>query len=90
MKVLDSERPGEGCSLCKDNLDRGVERVEHLSRCEIRVCGEQLYWVMARLEGWSWILILVLGSFSQLELEERSGRGGEERGRAVSCHLHSW
>ena len=59
---------------CKDNHDRGVEGVEHLSSCETRVCGEQLYWVMARLEGWPWMMILLLGSFSQLELEEMSGR----------------
>ena len=43
---------------------------------EGRVCGEQLYWVMVRLEGWPWMMILILGTSSGLELEEGSGRTG--------------
>ena len=69
---------------CKDNHDRGMERVDHLSSCETRVWGKSL-WRTALLEGWPWIMILILGTSSELELEERSWRTV-----SVSCHLLSW
>jgi hypothetical protein len=45
---------------------------------EGRVCGNQLYWVMAR----PWMMILILGDSSELELEEGSGHTV-----SVSYHL---
>ena len=69
---------------CKDNHDRGMERVDHLSSCETRVWGKSL-WRTALLEGWPWIMILILGTSSERELEERSWRTV-----SVSCHLLSW
>ena len=40
---------------------------------------------MVRVEGWPWMMILILGTSSILELEEGSGRTISE-----SCHLLSW
>ena len=46
----------------------------------------QLFWLMARLECWPWMMILILGTYSVLELEEGShviffhdGKGVEKR-----------
>lgn len=59
--------------------------------CETRLRGKSL-WRTASLgggeaggEGWPWMMILILGTSSELELEEGSGQTV-----SVSCHLLSW